>query len=154
MMRASSLGWRNLTRPKPSPRRMTSRLKLGVSGPQGGPGWGTWAAAEELRDSKIKKANNAGAVTPTSNLRFCMSILLWGVGLQFYLQRDGKGNSLRLIAAVHISRDLTIHGTTQTSSYKTTFRAYNRSPGREPRRRHLPHTLPGARSGSPQGTVN
>src|SRR6266545_6847682 len=35
-MRASSLGWRKRTRPKPSPRRMICRLKRGVSGPQGG----------------------------------------------------------------------------------------------------------------------
>src|SRR5574341_1445387 len=30
----SSLGCRNLTKPNPTPRRMTSRLKCGVSGPQ------------------------------------------------------------------------------------------------------------------------
>src|SRR6266498_3962252 len=74
MMKSPSLGWRNLTRPKPSPRRMISRLKLGVSGPQGGSDSGVWAAAEELRDSKTKIASSTGAVTPTSNSRFCISI--------------------------------------------------------------------------------
>jgi hypothetical protein len=38
--------------------------------------------------------------------------------VQLYFRRDGKGNSVRPIAAIHISRGLTIYGTIQTSSSK------------------------------------
>jgi hypothetical protein len=60
-------------------------------------------------------ASSAGA--PLSNSRF-ISILLSGVGVKLYFRCDGKGKSVRPIAAIHISRGPTIYGTTQTSSSK------------------------------------
>src|ERR1700693_1950360 len=56
-MRASSFGWRNRTRPKPSPRRMISRLNWGVSGPQGGGSapWEACAVRVALTNAQIPK---------------------------------------------------------------------------------------------------
>jgi len=68
------IGLAELDETEASPRRMTSKLKLSVSGPQGGPDSGAWAAADELSDSKTNMASSAGA--PLSNSRFCISILL------------------------------------------------------------------------------